>query len=643
MKVNFFPRKDLEATVCDYRHGKRFAIHQNTDTAIKKFTYFQMYQAFLFNLKSTIFSNQYKNGGANSIDDIEHTDIAELGVFEFQAYFPTDRWVNPITGADEIIPDYYSDTWTSAGEAVFNVTAGTPKPTGNNGAGVAIIPTRYPNHGQDMYDASAGALGYSDVSGEVGESGLSELVLLYNRLQKWFLGNVSKRTSVFSYRNGRNISPNVYKPIYLAGRNSDRDVTRNYFGVSKVDNADLGNPIPLTRLNIINQPIVTRWVDSFISTTPGAPEAANQSVRDNITEAYADRGMYTDFSHWHSAVTNDVLENLYDVIADHLDSTGYRDDVWVAGYGELWEYFWFRQLVRRAVATEVGGKIAVTLEWNDWTTVTDGLPDNIPTGLINTPLSIEVNLSGTPLAGKNIKSSGGRILSKGDDVYIIDFPFHIATSEIKVVVLSEGDGIYYDSDPLTGAHSISGGTITVLSNHNTKAVLLRHLAEETVYEIEPAEYVNTYQDEHKFVGIDIETYDYYVGLIDNFDQRILIPVQFHNLFKPETIVNNSLVSSTGNVISNSNYARTSVIYLVHGMKRIYYHSQVPNNYTFCAFFDIEGLFISSVTVTSSVADGSFDIPAGAGSLIANVSGNQETREADKNEFTLSYSPISEYN
>lgn len=523
MKTYIFPRKDKEALICNYRHGKKFAVHQNTDGGFKRHTYFQLMQAFKYNFKSTIFSNQYRTAGANAMDDIEYTELNELGVFEFETYYMTDRWINPLTGINEIIPDYYGAVWTAAGAAVFDVTPGTPKPTGLNGNGVPIVVNRYPNHGQDIYDLTNGAMGYSYVLQEEGASNLNELLGVYQDIQDWFVSTIGKKSSVFSYRNGRNTTPNIYKSLYLSGRNSDRDVNRTYYGTSKIDGADLGRPEPLERVRIINQPIISRWVDSYISTTPGAKEAANNLIRNKINQAHDENGLYPDFSHWQTAGDNVTLEDLYKTFAEHLDAQNYRNDCWIAGYGELYQYFWFRELTERAVCTIMGEHVVVTLQWKNLDTNAGNLPDKVITDLITTPLSIEIDLTGTPLEGKDIKSTGGKMINKGGNKYIIDFPFEISRSDFKSVVLMEGVGDFYDTNQLTGSYVRTGNDLVVNTNHSTKAVLLKYANSQSKYEVVADSYSNVFSKSHRFKDLSISN-QYFVGVINNFDNKILLEI-----------------------------------------------------------------------------------------------------------------------
>ncbi|MEI2271837.1 hypothetical protein OHD16_06750 [Sphingobacterium sp. ML3W] len=517
MLTTIFPRKDFDCKICDYRYGKRFAIQQNTDSGLnypvdtepgKQYANFQMYQSFKYGMKYTMFSNSYNPGGANSIANIDYVNMCGSGIVELQHYFSTDKWINPVTGVDELIPDHIGSVWTSLGATYFNVTAGDSKPT------------LYPNHGQQLYDISGGKYGYDVVNGVSGLSNLSELKGIKSRQTDWVDSLGIKSCSVFSYRNGRNMSPEVYKQLYLMGRQSNPNNAYFYYGNSKFDETPLGNDLPLSRTNQVNRSITTRWVDSYISSTPGAKEAANNLVRNKITEAYNNRGAYTDFSHHHSAGSNQMLEDLFKTIGEHLDAMDYRKDCWISGFGDLAEYFWFRQLTKRAVATNLGDRIQITLEWNDLNTVTNGLSDDVLLTMLKTPLSIEIDLTGTFLAGKTIKTSYGKILSLGSDKYIVELSFYEAYAGIKCLVIQEGQGEFYDTTVISASYSKIGSNVTVTVNKNVRAVLMS--TADTIYNMSALLYSNTLSKSHTFL-LD-STKITFIGVVDELGATKLIEI-----------------------------------------------------------------------------------------------------------------------
>jgi hypothetical protein len=504
-----FPRKDLAAKICDYRFGKKFAIQQNTDSGVRQYANFQLFQSFKYGVKYTMFTNSYNPGGGNSLTNVEYVNMVETGLVELEHYFSTDKWINPVTGADELIPDHLGEVWTSLGATYFNVTAGDPKQK------------LYPNHGQELYDISGGKFGYDVINSVAGQSNLSELKGIKARQTAWVDSLDLKPCSVFSYRNGRDISPSVYKQLYLFGRQSNTDGNYFYFGKSKIDGASLGNDLAVNRKNLSDRRITSRWVDAFISTSPGnTPEKANQIIKDKILLAYNNRGFYSDFSHHHSSGSNQNLEHLDRTIGEYLDQNDYRKDCWVCGYGEAAEYFWFRELTRKAVATVMESKVYITLLWEDLKTVQDGLSDGILLEQLNTPLSIEIDLSGTVLAGKTIKSTGGKLMALGNNKYLVDFPFRNAVEGVKSIVLYEGIGEYYDTSNLAADFSISNGKVEITSNKDTRTVLFT--TETDIYAIAPISYSNLTSKKHTHT-IDISKRNY-VGVVDELGKTKLLEI-----------------------------------------------------------------------------------------------------------------------
>ncbi|MEI2274707.1 hypothetical protein OHD16_21350 [Sphingobacterium sp. ML3W] len=508
LQALIFPRKDLEAKICDYRYGKRFAVQQNTDSGLRLFANFQLFQAFKYGIKYTMFTNAYNPGGGTALSNTEYVNMVGTGLVELEHYFSTDKWINPVTGLDELIPDHSSKGWTNLGATYFNVNAGDPKAE------------LFPNHGQELYDISGGKYGYDVVNGVAGVSNLSELKGIKERQTAWFDSLELKPCSAFSYRNGRDISPEVYKKLYLFGRQSNTNGAYYYYGKSKIDGIALGNDLQQSRKDLVDRRITTRWVDSYISTNPGAQEKANQLLRDKTMQAYTNRGAYTDFSHHHSAKTNQALEDLCKTLGTYLDSSGLRNECWIAGFGELSEYYWFRELTKKAVATVMHSKVYITLLWEDLKTIQNGLSDGILLEQLNTPLSIEIDLTGTPLADKSIKSTGGKLMRLGNNKYLVDFPFRNAVEGIKSVVLEVGEGNYYDNVSLSVSYYKNGNQVTIYTNKDTRAVVFTTSTD--IYSIAPVLYSNDLNTSHTF-NIDTANINY-VGVVDELGKTRLIEI-----------------------------------------------------------------------------------------------------------------------
>ena len=524
-KINFFPRKDIDIKICDYRHGKRFAVQQNTDAAFNQYTEFQLFQAFKYNFKATIFASKYNYAGSNGLSQDSFKELAGLGVFELQQYFPTDKWINPTTGIEETIPDYYATVWTSAGATAFeNAVAGQPKPDTVSSDGTPIVNRLFPNHGQELYDVTNGRLGYDVTTAQKGTNNLDELTLLIDKNQDWHKEIQGKKASVFSYRNGRNYQPILFQKHYLAARNSNR-LNRYYYGISKVDSVTLGTTETRNREDLVNQVIKSRWVDSYISTTSGAATNANNLIKNSIDAADTNRGAYVDFSHWHNVAASgnlQSLEDLFKTYGEHLDTNNLRDDVWIAGYGELWEYFWFRELVDRVVGTQIDNDVFITLQWSDLTTVNNGFTDSIPLELIDTPLSVEIDLTGTYLANKQVVSSYGKLISLGSNKYIVEIPFTQSLQDFHGVKLSEGSSGLYDTSIPIATTSLSGNTLSVTTNQDTKTVLFSHLDTEDIYNLQVDD-VDVNYTSSKTYTIEIGR-TYYLGCINSFGLKKLILV-----------------------------------------------------------------------------------------------------------------------
>lgn len=446
MLTILYPQTDIVAEICDVRHDANGVICKNTDTMVAARADFVEQLCFRYNQISTVFINPYNTNK----DEAEMKAAFETGANVPEVYFPTDRWWNVAEGAAEIIPDYSSTEWTAAGASAFGQTIGMAKPN------------RTPNHGQQLFDISGGVYGFDFANGQKGSADLQELIPMVEDIEGWFVGLAGRKPSAISYRNGVAPSWGLYAPYYLAARNSNSGGVTAW-GQGKEGNW-LGTPqTPTNRKQRMYMNSSIRWADVGNDTT------ANSQLVDLINAVKTNKGFFNNFVHDHST-THARLNSLFSLVDETIGETF----MWRTSYGEAMQYFWFREMAERAVATIDGNDVLVWVEYKDSFkgTYTDGIPNDVLLDRIITPLSVKVDLSGTPLAGKSIKSSGGGIISLGNDQYIIDVPFGIGMEGLKGVRLSEASSDdYYNFNKATIYASIDDGVMTVTTDRPTKAVL----------------------------------------------------------------------------------------------------------------------------------------------------------------------------
>lgn len=446
MRTVLYPQADISAEICDVRHDANGVVCKNTDTMVAARADFVEQLCFRYNQISTVFINPYNTNKGEA----EMKAAFETGAHVPEVYFPTDRWWNVAEGAAEIMPDYSSTEWTAAGASAFGQTIGAAKAT------------RTPNHGQQLFDISGGVYGFDLASGQPGSSDLQELIPMVEDIEQWFVELAGRKPSAISYRNGVAPSWGLYAPYYLAARNSNSGGVTAW-GRGK-DGNWLGTPNTATNRQqrmYMNSSI--RWADV------GNDATANAQLIDLINAVKSNKGFFNNFVHDHST-THARLNSLFSLVDETIGGTF----MWRTSYGEAMQYFWFREMAKSAHGTIIGNDVLVWVDYIDdfRGTVTNGIPNDVLLDRIKTPLSVKIDLTGTPLAGKQIKTSYGRLISLGGNQYIVEVPFVYGMEGVKGVRLTEtANPDYYNFSKPTISVTVTDGIMIVTTNRPTKAVL----------------------------------------------------------------------------------------------------------------------------------------------------------------------------
>lgn len=486
----WFPASNLVSgtVLADHRYGAEasFSISNDTYSSYQAVLWAEML-AFKNNLKLTTFINSDPAYYNPNVPLLEST-----GKMYHDLYFMTDKWVNPITGVYEVIPDYYSATWTALGAAVFaNAVVGQPKPSGQDGSGNTILVTRYPSHGQQMYDASNGAFGYNFSTNVIGSSNLSELKNMEAPQSGQLQSDLKRKLTSYSYRNGITNQRWLLKDRYLGGRNSAGRLSGpalTSYGFKQVGGAKLGeffytdaqisvNPdLGWTVNHHLNRQNTVQYEASL--TASGAGGDAYQTAHNNfkaylttlingngttIKNIFTSGGWYQEFTHFANmyqgsgwagtkgdirALYADYLSTLNTLIGDHF--------VCKAGYGEITEYHYYRDSVKRIdLNTESTTRLRISVR-------TDS---NLK--IYNTPVTVIIDFTGTTFANKNFKPVGNGckgIRKISTNVFAIDI-LHSGIIDVDSV------GIYYDFSLPTLTANIVGENVNWSSNKPVKTVL----------------------------------------------------------------------------------------------------------------------------------------------------------------------------
>jgi len=476
-----------------------------------------IYAAELYGFKNNCRLGVFASNYSGSQVGIKDRDLS--GLIRHDVYYATDRWYNPNTGVIEVIPDYNNATWSAAGAAVFSgAVVNTAKAT------------RYPNHGQQLFNISNGQYGYDFTTGTPGLSNQEELINLLNTQNDWLFNLVGRRPAGGSYRNGQTASAGQLLPFWLGCRNSSPGSfnaaadANTFYGLNKQTGVVLGlpNTSVFDRITLANYPSSDRWYDFY--TSMGATKAqATAYVQGEIAKARATFGWYRSFFHWHNLAAAGVLTDLDEYLSMCRTAFG-GDFVHTCSNGEALEYLFLRSIAKRINTVTVAGKVVVLVDVVDGFkgSNTSGIANDLPLPDINTPLTVWIDLTGTPLAGQNIKSNFGKPVSLGSDQYLIEIPFVRKEETFMVISLESGAGDYLSLAQPTGSGNVSGTTLTVTTNVPTKAVLF----EVTTGGQESASTVsnrdNIFSTNHSFTVTSGK--DFRVGIINEAGQARLITI-----------------------------------------------------------------------------------------------------------------------
>lgn len=432
MKAIFFPKSELPIKICPNRHGAAMTYTEQTDSIRTPSRYAVEYYA-------------HKHGAAVGafIDPIgsQLVDIKEsekYGACKFDIYFYTDSWYNPNTGNLEIIPDYNASAWTQNGINTFGYVEGGV--TKINGVAVAVGTakgTRAPNHGTQMFDYSNGKYGWKN--GKFGATNGIEQILYQKYNVDWFKGLTGRFPSAMSYRNGQTGGQFTDIAFYLQNRNSSTGMWNDTANAPTWYGKDSeGNPkgVPttqeVTRTALASRPSTTRWWDWIDNISGGTTfENSINGVKAIVALTVANGGWQNNFTHWHSSgstAKEELKLKCYDAYFAAIQEAANGAFIHFCNYGEASDYLIFRQCVDNIAAYSKGNRIVVSVciidPYSGDKFTDNGLSAKLPEQrVINTPLSVEVDLTGTYLEGKNVKTNFGKAIKGEGNKVIVEIPF----------------------------------------------------------------------------------------------------------------------------------------------------------------------------------------------------------------------------
>ena len=181
------------------------------------------------------------------------------------------------------------------------------------------------------------------------------------------------------------------------------------------------------------------------------------------------------------------------------------ENVHTCSNGEALEYMYLRDATNRVVAKDKDGDVYVVVDFDTMV--------EFPLDQINIPLSVKVDLTGTSLANKSITSSDGKVISLGNNEYIIPVIFRKGLV-IQTVKLFESTVGYLDTSQPVITTSLNGSVLTISTDQPTKMVVYEVDAGGFEYDSLPVARFNELRIANNFTITSGK--DYYIGVINEY-------------------------------------------------------------------------------------------------------------------------------
>ena len=239
---------------------------------------------------------------------------------------------------------------------------------------------------------------------------------------------------------------------------------------------------------------------------------AINNAKTALQQAINNNGWYNDFSHWHWAEfygDKNQWEQLMSEFQTLLKDANYIS----LGSSEAIEYMWLRKQFKRGGLYQEGNELVL---------LSEVINDNtLPYSVIDSTLSVQIDLTGTILENKEITSSVG-ILKVTDNIFIIQVPYS-KYDGFRTVRLKETSTPKYlnFSKPTITSKKLTGNDLTVTTDKPTNVVVFTTPNGAELYQASLAGRSNIMNTNHTISLSDVSGKDIYIGVITKEKQSIL--------------------------------------------------------------------------------------------------------------------------
>lgn len=232
-----------------------------------------------------------------------------------------------------------------------------------------------------------------------------------------------------------------------------------------------------------------------------------------LNQAIAEGGWYNDFSHWHWAEQYGDKDQLEQFLSQQRALLNSVNSVSL-GAGEAVEYMWLRKQFKRGGIYQDGDELVLICDVRN--------ENDLPYNAISQTLSVELDVSGTILANKEVSATSD-ILKVSANNFIVQVPYDKKDGFRAVRLKVTSEPTYLDLGlPSIVSNEVAGGQIVITADKDTKAVLFKVPTAGRLYQAEVVERSQYFSTDHGFT--ETSGHDLYVGLITMSGQSSLTQI-----------------------------------------------------------------------------------------------------------------------
>ena len=239
---------------------------------------------------------------------------------------------------------------------------------------------------------------------------------------------------------------------------------------------------------------------------------AISNAKTALQQAINNNGWYNDFSHWHWAEfygDKNQWEQLMSEFQTLLKDTNYIS----LGSSEAIEYMWLRKQFKRGGLYQDGSELVLLSEVIN--------NNDLPYGVIDSTLSVQIDLTGTILENKDITSNTD-ILKVDDNKFIVQIPYskYHGFRTVRIKETTTPNYLNFNK-PAIITKKTSGSNLTVVTDRPTNVVVFTTPVEGELDQASLVSRSNIMNTNHIIKLPDVTSKDVYIGAITKEKQSAL--------------------------------------------------------------------------------------------------------------------------